>query len=163
MTQKKVRSMKSGTKTENAVFSALMGAFMAGSPFVAYGAGRWANARFSREAQVQRAALRRVPATLLQSAPARRTRGAHAPGRWRLPDGTLRTGSVPVPGGAAAGSTVMVWVNQAGDLAAPPIQQAEIADRVELAQGSAAALFAVGLAVIGQQAHQAVNRHRLAA
>lgn len=145
--------MKPGSKTDTAVSGVLMTAWMAASPFVAYAAGRWAQAKFSREAQVQRAALRQVPATLLQPAPtAARKTAAFA--QWRLPDGTLRTGSVPAPGGAAAGSTVMVWINKAGDLADPPMRQREIADRTELAQGSAAALFAVGLAVIGRQARR---------
>ena len=142
--------MKPGPKTdrtETAVSGVLMAAFMAASPFVAQAAGRWAYATFSRRAQVQRAALRQVPATLLQSGAVRETLA-----QWRLPGGTLRTGPVSVPSGMAAGSTVMVWVNPAGDLADPPMQQAEIADRTELAQGSAAALFAVALAMIGRQA-----------
>jgi hypothetical protein len=162
--QEKVRSMKPGPKTdraETAVSGVLMAAFMAASPFVAYAAGRWAYATLSREAQVQRAALRQVPATLLQSSPIRHPEGA-TPAQWRLPDGRTRTGSVSAPRGATTGSTVMVWVNQAGDLADPPMRQAEIADRIELAQGSAAALFAAGLAVIGRQAHHRLNRRRTA-
>jgi hypothetical protein len=154
--------MKPGPKLETAVDGALMAAFMAASPFVAYAAGRWADARFSREAQAQRAALRQVPATLLQSAPVSAPKGA-TPAQWRLPDGQVRTGTVSVPTGATAGSTVMVWVNQAGDLADPPLRQAEIADRTELAQGSAAALFAVGLAMIGRQVHHRLDRRRIAA
>lgn len=146
------------TNTETAVFGVLMGAWMAASPWVAYAAGRWADAVLSRNAQAQRAALRQVPATLLQPA---RLRGTSA--TWMIPDGTLRHGSVSAPVGAEAGSKVMVWVNQAGDLADPPINQTQVADRVELAQGSAAALFAVGLAVIGRQAGRRLSRRRLAA
>jgi len=56
----------------------------------------------------------------------------------------------------------MVWVNQAGNLADPPMRQAEIANRTELAQGSAAALFAVGLAMIGRQARQSLRRRHAA-
>ncbi len=156
--------MRPGPKTETIVDGVLMAAWMAASPFVAYAAGRWTEAALSREAQAQRATLRQVPATLLQSAPVRRadgTRGVLA--QWRLLDGTLRTGWVPAPRGAAVGTTMKVWVNQAGDLADPPMRQAQIADRTELAQGSAAALFAVGLAIIGRQTHQALNRHRVAA
>jgi hypothetical protein len=141
--------MKLGPKTETAVDGALMAAFMAASPFVAQAAGRWAYATLSRRAQVQRAALRQVPATLLQPVAVRDTLA-----QWRLPDGTLRTGPVPAPREAAAGSTVMVWVNQSGDLADPPMRQAEIANRTELAQGSAAAAFAVALAMIGRQARR---------
>lgn len=54
-------------RKENAVQSALMTAFLAGSPFVAYAAGRWASARLSRAARLQQAALRQVPATLLEA------------------------------------------------------------------------------------------------
>ena len=154
--------MKLGSKTETVVDGVLMAAFMVASPFVAYAAGRWADASLSRKAQVQGAALRRVPATLLQSAPGR-ARGGATSAQWRLPDGQPRTGSVSAPGGATAGSTVMVWVGQAGDLADPPMRRAEIADRTELAQGSAAALFAVGLAMIGRQAHRSLDRRRAAA
>ena len=48
---------------------------------------------------------------------------------------------------AEAGSRVEVWINQAGDMVAAPMRQAEIASRVELAQGLAAAGFAAGLGV----------------
>ena len=135
------------TRTETAVNGVLMAAFMAASPFVAYAAGWWVDATLSRRAQVQRAALRQVPATLLQPVAIQDMLA-----QWRLPDGTLRTGRVSAPSGAAAGSTVMVWVNRAGDLADPPMRQVEIANRTELAQGSAAAVFAVALAMIGRQA-----------
>jgi hypothetical protein len=152
--------MKPGPKTESAVDGALMAAFMAASPFVAYAAGRWAYATLSRQAQVQRDALRQVPATLL-SAPG--TAAEAAPAQWRLPDGRVRSGSIAAPRGATAGSTMMVWVNQAGDLAEPPMGQTAIADRTEVAQGSAAALFAVGLAVIGRKARQSLRRRQIAA
>jgi hypothetical protein len=158
--------MKSGSKTETAVNGTLMGAFIVASPFVAYAAGRWADAVLSREAQVQRDTLRRVPATLLEPAPLRGASRARVvrstPAQWRLPDGQVRTGPVPAPAATAAGSTVMVWVDQAGDLADPPMGQAEIADRTELAQGSAAALFAVGLAMIGRRARRSLGRRRVA-
>jgi hypothetical protein len=57
---------------------------------------------------------------------------------------------------------VKVWINQAGDAVAPPLRQAEIAARVELAQGLAAAGFAAGLGVIGWLTRQSVNRRRQA-
>jgi hypothetical protein len=169
-----VRSMKTGAKagsrradqTENAVFGALMAAFMGVSPFVAHVAGRWADATFSRAAQAQRATLCRVPVTLLQAAPAHR-HGARevpdTPAQWRSPDGLLRTGRVSASAGAEAGSRVKVWINQAGDAVAPPMEQAEIAHRVELAQGLAAAGFAAGLGMIGWLTRQSMGRRRQAA
>jgi hypothetical protein len=153
-------------QTENVVFGALMAAFMGASPFVAYVAGRRAEAILSRAAQAQRAPLRQVPATLLQAAPGHR-HGARevpdTPAQWRGPDGLLRTGRVSAPAGAEAGRRVKVWINQAGDVVAPPMQQAQIANRVELAQGLAAAGFGAGLGVIGWLTHQSLDRHRQAA
>jgi hypothetical protein len=64
------------------------------------------------------------------------------------------------PAGASASSRVKVWINQAGDTVAPPMQQAEIANRAELAQGVAAAGFAAGLGVIGWLTRQSLDRRR---
>jgi hypothetical protein len=144
------------------VFSGLMGAFLAGSPFVAYAAGRWADAALARKAQLQRNALFQVPATVLREAPRRTGSGTRearpALSQWRAPDGQLRTGPVCAPSGAAAGSRVTVWVNPAGDLADPPLRQPEIANRTELAQGLAAAGFAVTLAAIGRLARARLDK-----
>ena len=169
-----VRSMKTGAKvgsrradqTENAVFGALMAAFMGVSPFVANVAGRWADASLSRAAQAQRATLRQVPATLLQAAPGHRHDAREVPdtpAQWRSPDGLLRTGRVSAPAGAETGSRVEVWIDQAGDVAVPPMEQAEIARRVELAQGLAAAGFAAGLGTIGWLTRQSRSRRCQAA
>jgi hypothetical protein len=57
---------------------------------------------------------------------------------------------------------VTVWVNQAGDLADPPMRQPEIADRTELAQGLAAAGFAVALAAIGGLARKSLDKRAAA-
>jgi len=154
-------------RTENAVLSALMIAFLAGSPFVAYVAGRWASARLSPAARLQQAFLHQVPATVLETAPRRSGPGAGmvpgTPAQWRAPDGQLRTGLVPAPSEAAAGSTVRVWVDQEGNLADPPMQQPAIADRTEVAEGLAAAGFAAALAATGRLARHHADRRRLAA
>jgi hypothetical protein len=55
---------------------------------------------------------------------------------------------------------VKVWIDRAGDMVSPPMQQAEIANRVELAQGLAAAGFAAGLGVIGWLTRQSLDRRR---
>ena len=153
-------------RTETAVFSGLMGAFLAGSPFVAYAAGRWADAALARKASLQRNALFQVSATLLREAPIRTGAGARPVGpalaQWRAPDGQLRTGPVCAPSGAAAGSTVTVWVNQAGELTDPPMRQPEIANRTELAEGLAAAGFAVALAAIGGLARKGLDKRAAA-
>ena len=156
----------SPNRTENAVFTGLMGAFLAGSPFVAYAAGRWADAALARKARLQRSALFQVPATLLREAPLRTGSGARpvrpALAQWRAPDGQLRTGPVCAPSGAAAGSTVTVWVSQAGELTDAPMRQPEIANRTELAEGLAAAGFAVALTAIGGLARKGLDKRAAA-
>jgi hypothetical protein len=153
-------------RTKTAVFSGLMGAFLAGSPFVAYAAGRWADAALARKARLQRNALFQVPATVLREAPRRTGSGTREArpvlAQWRAPDGQLHTGPVCALSGAAAGSMVKVWVNQAGELADPPLRQPEIADRTELAEGLAAAGFAVTLAAIGRLARKSLDKRAAA-
>ena len=153
-------------RTETAVFSGLMGVFLAGSPFVAYAAGRWADAVLARKARLQRNALFQVPATVLCEAPLRTGSGTREArpvlAQWRAPNGQLHTGPVCALSGTAAGSMVKVWVNQAGELAQPPLRQPEIADRTELAQGLAAAGFAVALAAIGGLTRKSLDKRAAA-
>jgi hypothetical protein len=148
------------------VFSGLMGAFLAGSPFVAYAAGRWADAALARKARLQRNALFQVPATVLREAPRRTGSGTREArpvlAQWRAPNGQLHSGQVFALSGPAAGSTVKVWVNQAGELADPPLRQPEIADGTELAEGLAAAGFAVTLAAIGRLARKRLGKRAAA-
>jgi hypothetical protein len=77
----------SSDRAETAVFGGLMAAFLGGSPFVAYAAGRWAAAKLTREAQAEQASLCQVPATLLQGAPRRDGSAggavADTPAQWR--------------------------------------------------------------------------------
>jgi hypothetical protein len=151
-------------QAETAVTGVLMAAFTGVSPFVAYAAGRWAGAAFSRTAQAQRALLRQVPATLRQDTPGHGTKAVpDTPAQWQGPDGLLRAGLISAPAGVRAGSRVKVWINAAGDVVTPPMQQDAIARRVELAQGLAAAGFAAGLGVTGWLTHRGLNQHRQAA
>src|SRR5579863_8657408 len=55
-------------RAETAMLGVLLAVFLAGAPFAAYAAGNWTSAAAAREAQAQQAALRQVPATLLQEA-----------------------------------------------------------------------------------------------
>jgi copper homeostasis protein CutC len=55
---------------------------------------------------------------------------------------------------------VKIWINQAGDVVAPPMQQAGIANRIELVQGLAAAGFAAGLGAIGWLTRRSMDRRR---
>jgi len=156
-------------RVETVVLGGLLAVFLAGAPFAAHAAGSWASALSVREAQVQRASLHHVPATLLEAAPswnAYANSGGAAPdvdARWRAPDGRVRTGEVFVPVGAAAGSTVLVWTNQVGQLAGPPLGPTQLASRVQLAGSAAVGALAMALIVAGCLARRSLDRRRLAA
>jgi len=156
-------------RIETVVSGALVAAFLAGGPFAAYAAGNAAYHLSARAAQAQRAALHQVPATLLQPAvpwQAYPDAGGIAPvadARWRAPDGQLRTGKLLVPVGATAGSTVLVWTDQAGQLTSPPLSQTELASRAQLAAGGAVGGLAVALLVAGWVIRRFLDRRRLAA
>jgi hypothetical protein len=152
-------------RAETAMLGVLLAAFLAGAPFAAHAAGSWTYATSAREAQAQQAALHQVPATLLQAASpwGISEGGAEAQARWNSPDGQVRTGQVSVLTGALAGSTVMVWVNRAGQLTDSPLQHSQVTGRADIARVLAIAAFAVTLMVVGWAARWALDRRRLAA
>ncbi|HLK77618.1 MAG TPA: hypothetical protein VKU77_28715 [Streptosporangiaceae bacterium] len=152
-------------RAETAIAGVLLAAFLAGAPFAAHAAGSWTYATSAHEAQAQRAALHQVPATLLQAATpwSATSYGSAASGRWRAPDGQVRTGDVFAPDGAPAGSTVMVWVNQAGQLTDSPLQHSQVTGRADIARVLAVTALAVVLIIAGWAARWALDRRRLAA
>jgi len=155
-------------RVETTVLGLLLAAFLAGAPFATHAAGSWAYATSAREAQAQRASLHQVPATLLKAAPAWNAytngRGVlEVDARWRAADGQVRTGDVFVLGEAAAGSTVLVWTNRAGQLTGPPFGHTQLARRAQLAAGAAACCLAVALIAAAWLVRRSLNRRRLAA
>ncbi|MCG6498429.1 hypothetical protein [Kitasatospora sp. A2-31] len=96
------------------------------------------------QASVTAARLHQVEAVVLT--PARRQSGAHnggwryeADAAWADPTGQRTTGDVPVPGGTAPGSTVGIWVDDAGHSVAPPLGSAAVA-----AKAACLGLFLLG-------------------
>ena len=151
-------------RAETAVLGMLLAAFLAGAPFAAHAAGSWAHATSVREAQAQRAAIHQVRATLLQAAApwSVSAGGAEVRARWKAPDGQVRTGQVFVLSGAAVGSTVMVWVNRAGQLTDSPLEVSQVVGRTNMARVLAVVALAVTLIAIGLASHWALYRRRLA-
>jgi hypothetical protein len=154
-------------RVETVVLGVLLAVFLAAAPFAAHAADGWVYTSSAREAQTQQATLRRVPATLLQAAPSWNAdaNGAAIPAvsvRWRAPDGQLRTGQVYAPSGAAAGSTVLVWINSAGQQANPPLLPSQITDRAQLAEDLTVIALAVVLVIAGWLIHRRLNARRLA-
>jgi hypothetical protein len=154
-------------RIETALLGVLLTAFLAAAPFAARAAGSWAYAASAREAQAQQAGAHQVPATLLQAAPPLSAYAAGAApdvdARWRAPDGQMRTGQVLVSSAAAAGSTVLVWTNQEGQLADPPLRHTQVVMRAEQAAVGAVISLAIMLFAMGWLARRSLDRRRLAA
>ena len=154
-------------RAQTAVLGVLLAAFLAGAPFAAHAAWRWAYTSSAGEARAQLAILHHVPATLLQAAPswsAYQNGGAlpDAKAWWKAPDGQVRTGQVYVPGGGAAGSTVLIWVSPSGQQTDPPLQPGQIAGRANLAGIAAVLALAVVLTVTGGLTWRTLTARRLA-
>jgi hypothetical protein len=155
-------------RVETVVLGVLVAAFLAVVPFAAHAAGSWAYATSAREAQAQRAALRQVPATLLQASrpmtayPAAGYAPLGAAARWRAPDGQVITGIVFPPSGMAAGSTVQAWIDRAGQLAEPPPGPAQLVSRAHLAEEVAVGTLAIVLIAAGRLVRWALNYCRMA-
>jgi len=154
---------RASDRAETVILGVLLAAFLAGAPCLAYAAVSWTYATSAREAQAQQATSHQVPATLLQAGQSAGGYGAEANARWRAPGGHVVTGQVFVPNTAAAGSTVMVWINQAGQLTDSPLNASQVASRAELSGALAVAGLVVALIVIGALVHWELNRRRLAA
>jgi len=138
-------------RAETVVLGVLIAAFLAIVPFAAHAAGSWVYATSAREAQAQRAALRQVPATLMQAARSMTAYSAagYAPlgaaARWQAPDGHVMTGIVFPLAGKTEGSTVPVWIDRAGQLAEPPLGPAQEVFRAHLAEEVTVGTFAIAL------------------
>jgi hypothetical protein len=150
-------------RAETLILGVLVAACLAGAPLAAHAAASWTHATSAREAHAQQAALHQVPATLLEPAQSEWVYSAEANARWRAPDGHLMTGQVPAPIGGVAGSTVMVWTNEAGQLAASPLNASQVASRVGLSEVLAVDGLAAMLIVVGIVVHVVLNRRRIAA
>jgi hypothetical protein len=145
------------------VAGGLVAVFLAGAPLAALTTGHAVYRTWSRTADAQQAAWHQVPAVLLAAVPASGSGDGQVPARWRAPDGRKRTGTVPAPSGAAAGHTVAVWVDAAGQPTGPPVALSQV--RAIAALAAALACIAVGflVACVGLLARSMLGQRRLAA
>jgi hypothetical protein len=155
-------------RVEAAIMMALVAVFLCGAPVAAISASQWA-ASSGSQAEHAQAAWHRVPAVLLQNAPA----AAHAlvqaslepqvRAQWTAPARVRHTGLVYAPPGARAGSTVGIWTDSSGRLTGSPVQGRDIVARIAMAALLATVAVAAILAVLGLLARWALDRRRLAA
>ena len=113
------------------------------------------------------ARLRPAVAVLTQPAPAAITPAAAAAARWRLPNGTERSGTLttvtaPAIHYAPAGTSVPVWLNRAGQPQAPPPSLGGMILNALLAGVIITTVTAVVLTLCYYLCRMALDRHRLA-
>ncbi|MFI9592828.1 hypothetical protein [Nonomuraea sp. NPDC052265] len=99
-------------------------------------AGRLAYGGALQEESAHAAGRHQVRATLLADAPAAGVALTEMPvreqqvmARWTTPSGAARSGPVPVPGAAKAGSTVPLWIDADGRPAPPPADRTVLRTR----------------------------------
>ncbi|HTT53797.1 MAG TPA: hypothetical protein VMH35_20575 [Streptosporangiaceae bacterium] len=134
-------------------------AFLAAAPLAALTVGHLSYRVASATVHAEQS-WRQVPAVLLataQNVPAGTVRA-----RWRAPDGARRAGPILVPPGAKAGSTVPVWVDQAGRLTGTPLE-GSVTAQAGLAAVTAVALLGLLVWGGGLLLHGLLEQRRLAA
>ncbi len=160
---------RTADRIEAVLIAGLIAAFLCGAPLAALAAAHSAGAAGLR-AEHAKARWHQVPAVLLQDAP----RIAHAvrsqpslealiPARWTAPGGAVRTGQVYAPGGARAGSTVLVWTDGSGRLTGSPLRTSEVTGQAAVAASLATMIVGAVLVALGLLARWALDRRRLAA
>jgi hypothetical protein len=82
--------------------------------------------------------------------------------RWESGGGSVRTGEVPARAGAAAGTTVTVWLNASGRVTSPP-HRAGAAFAAVLAAMTTLAVTAFALLAVLRLVQRFLNWRRLAA
>lgn len=151
-------------RVEAAIAAGLLAVFLIAAPLLALFVGQWADGISVRAQRAALATWHLVPAAVLAGAPAQTIYCcAIVQARWTAPDGTRRTGWVPAPADAQAGSTVRVWVDRSGRRTGPPLTDSQVANRVILAVVAATAALAISLLAVGVLAHWVLGRRRLAA
>jgi hypothetical protein len=151
-------------RIETVVLAVLMSAFLAGAPFAALGAGAWIHGLAQRTQLSQEASRFPVQAVVLTVTPSA-SLGEYvgqAAARWRAPDGREVTGHLSVPSGTAAGQTLELWTDRAGDITSAPLTDAQVADQADFAVALGVVAAAGVLTLAGELARWALNRRRMA-
>jgi hypothetical protein len=157
---------RASDRAEAWIWAGLLVIFLTAGPMAALAAGQWTAHAARIETSAQPHAVRAVllqPATV-PAGPAAAVRGAQVwvRARWESAGGFARTGEVPAPAGAAAGTAVTVWLNAAGRVTGPP-QRDEFVFGAVLTAVMTLAVMAFALLVVLRLIQCGLDWRRLAA
>jgi hypothetical protein len=149
-------------RIETAVIVCLVAAFLTAAVAAACFAGH-----LYQSEHTAAAGLRPAVAVLSQPGPAATAQTAAAGARWRLPSGAERSGTLttvtaPAIYHAPAGTPVQIWLDRAGEPAAPPPSPDDMIFSALLAGITATAGAAVVLVLCYSFCRTVLDRHRLA-
>jgi hypothetical protein len=149
-------------RIETAVIVSLVAAFLTAAVAAACFAGH-----LYQSEHTAAAGLRPTVAVLSQPGPAAMTPAAAVGARWRLPNGTERSGTLttataPAIYHAPAGTSVQIWLDRSGEPAAPPPSPEDMIFLALLAGITATAGAAVVLILCYTFCRRVLDRHRLA-
>jgi len=157
---------RASDRAEAWIRAGLLVILLTAGPMAALTVGQWAAQTAGTGSSVQPHAVRAV---LLQPATAPAGPAAAVPGtrvwvraRWESAGGSVRTGEVPAPAGAAAGTAVTVWLNASGRVTGPP-QRGQFAFAAVLMAVMTLAVTALALLVVLWLIQWFLNWRRLAA
>ena len=149
-------------RIEAAVVLALAAAFVIAAVAAVSFAGH-----LYRSEHAEAARLRPAAAALSQPGPLDAASVAETGARWRLPNGTQRSGALtavtaPAIYGAPAGASVRIWLDRSGQPVAPPPSPIDMILTALLAAVTTAAGAAVVLILCYYLCRLLLDRHRLA-
>lgn len=157
---------RASDRAEAALVAGLAAVLLAGLPLAATFAAQWSYHTGLRMEHSE-VGWREMPATLLANA----STSPAEPGSlslrkvmavWTAPDGVQRAGAIPAPATAKPGSTVTIWVNAVGRLAATPLKHGQVEAQAVLTALLATVGFAVLMIGSWALARFVLNRRRLA-
>jgi hypothetical protein len=149
-------------RIEGAVAFSLLAAFLTAAVGAACLAGRLYQSEHAVAAR-----LRPAVAVLSQPGPAGPSQATAAEATWRLPDGTVRSGTLttmtaPAIYHAPAGESVPVWLDRSGEPLAPPPSPGDIIFNALFADIIMTAGAAMALILCYLLCRMALDRQRLA-
>jgi hypothetical protein len=150
---------RASDRAEAWIRAGLLAVFLIAGPMAALAAGQWTAHAASAGTSAHSHA---VHAVLLQPATAVRGGQVWVRARWESAGGSARTGEVPAPAGAAAGTAVTVWLNASGRVTGPP-QRGGSAFAAVLTAMITLAVMAFAMLVVLRLMQHFLNWRRLAA
>jgi hypothetical protein len=157
---------RASDRAETLVLILLAVTFVVGAPFAALAAGGMARTAALKAQHAQEAAVRQVTAVVLAVTappPVGQRLDWQAETRWRAPDGREVTHEVPLAYRPAAGASVRVWTDRAGDLASAPLLDSQVAGQATMGEVLGVAGTAGALVLAGVLTRWSLNKRRLAA